>query len=107
MQERKEELHGKCLLSKLYGISAMGTCYAMYTIDTLTCVQHPPDLPSHPTQTIDTTPVDWWCNEILEPEGQEILCAIFQEVRCMMAVRRVRVIVDRDEECAWDNLDSD
>jgi hypothetical protein len=95
MRQRMDHLYENCLLPKLYGISAIGTLYAVYTIDTATgeCIPHGIPRVTHST---DTAPKTWWCNDLLTQEGQEKLCTIFQEVKQMTVEKERQLLADEE-----------
>jgi hypothetical protein len=104
MRKRMCYLYEECLLSRLYGISAMGTLYAVYTVDTVTGELRPHGIPWDPSHSTDTAPKSWWCNDLLTQEGQEKLHTLFQEVKQMTVEKERQSLAD--EEMLGDSNDS-
>ena len=84
IRTRLGDLVGSCPLATLHGVSAIGTKLCFYTIDKATMDMIPEQIARHPTRVNDTAPANRWDRDILQPEGETRLKAVFQEIieRC-------------------------
>lgn len=78
-RRRLRDLVGICPLSKLRGVSAIGTKLCFYTADDRTIT--PPRIVADDQFTIDTAPRERWDCDVLEAEGAARLKAVVHEIQ--------------------------
>jgi hypothetical protein len=84
MRERFRDLVGPNLpVPKLYGISAMGTCFSVYEYTKETGRLTPPMIARDPDIINDVAPQTRWNYELLEPAGEVKFRSIVAEVKVM------------------------
>lgn len=84
MRERFRDLVGPNLpVPKLYGISAMGTCFSVYEYTKETSRLTPPLIARDPDIINDVAPQARWNYELLEPAGEVKFRSIVAEVKAM------------------------
>ena len=84
MRERFRDLVGPNLpVPKLYGISAMGTCFSVYEYMKETSRLTPPMIARDPDIINDVAPQARWNYELLEPAGEVKFRSIVAEVKAM------------------------
>jgi len=84
MRERFRDLVGPNLpVPKLYGISAMGTCFSVYEYTKETSRLTPPMIARDPDIINDVAPQARWNYELLEPVGEVKFRSIVAEVKAM------------------------
>jgi len=76
-------VHERCVIPKLYGISAMGTHLCIYDYEKETNTLSPPLIPHNPTMVNDVAPLARWDLELLEPSGALRFWQIITEVKAM------------------------
>ncbi|KAJ3507673.1 hypothetical protein NLJ89_g6174 [Agrocybe chaxingu] len=80
IRTRLGDLADHCPLATLHGVSSIGTKLCFYTIDKATMEVTPEQLMPHPNRVTDIAPANRWDCDILEPEGETRLNAVFQGI---------------------------
>jgi hypothetical protein len=83
MRERFLVLRYRLEIPKLYGISAMGTKFAVYEYEKATQKLLPEAIPADTLYLVNTAPEERWKHSILEPEGAAHFRSIVENVKSM------------------------
>ncbi|KAK7451692.1 hypothetical protein VKT23_012371 [Stygiomarasmius scandens] len=67
----------------LYGISAMGTKFAVYKYDAVTRRLTPPVIARDPEVVNDVAPAERWTHELMEEGGEQVFNDIVEKVKSM------------------------
>lgn len=84
MRERLFSLVDHLVTPKLYGISAMGTCLAIYEYSKETNLLTLPVIAPDPEYT-DVAPADPWAYELLEEAGEAKVKELVASIKAMCA----------------------
>jgi hypothetical protein len=86
MRERFVSIIGRNrVISKLYGISAMGTLFSVYEYTKETNTLLPPAITRDATYMTDVTPADRWNYDLLESSAEKKIKVLVEEVKKMCA----------------------
>ena len=84
MREEFCVLLNRLLIPKLYGVSMMGTCFAIYEC-TKETKQLTPGIEYDPDYMTDIAPADHWTYELLEPAGEAKMKELVASIKAMCA----------------------
>ena len=79
----RDLVSGSLPIPRLYGISAMGTCFSVYEYTKESRVLSPPLIAPDPNIVNDVAPEERWNYELLEATGEEKFRAIVADVKAM------------------------
>ncbi|GLB39331.1 hypothetical protein LshimejAT787_0604930 [Lyophyllum shimeji] len=86
MRERFNTIIGRNLvIPTLYGISAMGTRFAIYEYLKDTAMLNPPFIVRNPQYVTDVAPAERWNYELLEPAGEAKFKELVASIKAMCA----------------------
>jgi hypothetical protein len=83
MRDRFTRFIDHLKIPTLYGISAMGTKFAVYKYEKSTQRLTPPAIPRHHEIVNDVAPADRWQYELLDEDGEQAFREVVEEVKSM------------------------
>lgn len=85
MRDRFDHLIDSLSIPFLYGLSVMGSRYAVYKYEKDSRRLTPTAIPRDPEFVNDVAPAERWEHELMEPEGEQAFRTIVQHVKSMCA----------------------